>query len=871
MIAVPHRALDAKVMLHGIRLVRRLGRLLGVKRPLLSFEVALTQYLGLFDKEHYLGQIQADQLGGMSPLRHYVAHGDAIGLSPSPLFDTRYYDAQFLQPHGVNRLLHYGLVARFRGASPTPWFDVEYYTQSNPDVANSRIDALLHFQRWGWREGRSPLPGLDMHRVLSMQPALRVAKSNPLGLLADVHPSDVHRNAVAESDKRQNISEADLLDPAKWSRIAPRRYAAEPVIDVIVPVYGGTQETLHCLWSVLTADVLTPHEVIVINDAGPAPELNAMLRLLANRGLFRLEQHRQNLGFVKTANHGMRLHKDRDVILLNSDTEVYGRWLDRLVHCANQNPRVATITPLSNNATICSYPETNRDNRGVLEVSHAEIDRLASRANTGKHVGAPTGVGFCMYVRREAIREVGLFDERRFGRGYGEENDFCQRLQRRGWSNVIACDVYVRHVGSVSFKAEAAERIAKALKTLRKLHPDYQAQVDAHIAKDPAWIYRARIDLERLKRERRQKNVLMVCHNRGGGTERHLLEQAQALLADGTGVFELRPSRHADHFALVHPGIYGLHNIAAIPLNHPEFLEEALQALSISEVHIHHLIDLPPGTGTALQRLSDKLGVKLRMAVHDYFAICPRVNLVTSEGQHCIDPTPAHCNTCLAKDSMIDQVGPIEHWRQIHVGLLRTAHEVVVPSDDVVKRLAPFLPGKAITVQPHDESPPEAVQAPPALAAGESLRILIVGAISRIKGYDVVQSLAETVRAQSLPAQLALLGYSMNDTRLASLGVTLLGRYFDNDLLERIASYDPHVVLIPSIWPETYCYVLSGALRSGRRIAVFDLGAQAGRAREHSPRHILIPLELANRPEELTGLLMSALRADQDASLRVAA
>lgn len=872
MIAVPHRALDAQVMLHGIRLVRWLGRMVGRRTVLLSFEVRLTQMLGLFDQEHYLSQVQLEQLSGMSPLRHYVAHGDAAGLSPSPLFDTRYYDAQFVQRHGINRLLHYGLVARFKGVSPTPWFDAEYYIQSNPDVAGSRIDALLHFQRWGWREGRSPLPGLDMHRLLSRQPAMRVSKGNPLGLLADVHPAEFHGDDTAPRKAPLAREEADLLDPALWSDIKPRVLLDEPVVDVVIPVYAGTQETLRCLWSVLTAPVSTPHQVVVINDAGPVPELNAMLRLLANRGLFRLEQHRQNLGFVRTANHGMRLHKDRDVVLLNSDTEVYNDWLDRLMHRAAQHPKVATITPLSNNATICSYPETNRDNRSPLEVSHAEIDALARVANPGRHVDAPTGVGFCMYIRREALRDVGFFDERRFGRGYGEENDFCQRAQRKGWLNVIACDTYVRHVGSVSFKAEAAERIGKALKTLRKLHPKYQSQVDAHIANDPAWLYRARIDLERLRRESRRRNVLLVCHNRGGGTERHLLEQAQALLADGTGVFELRPSRHVDRVALVHPGLYGLHNVAAIPLAHTEFLEEALRALGISEVHVHHLIDLPAGTGPALQKICAGLGIHLRISVHDYFAICPRVNLVTSEGRHCIEPSPADCNACLAKDRLIEQVGPIAHWRSIHLGLLRAADSVVVPSRDVVRRLERHLPDKEIAVQPHEPQLPVREGEAFGLAApADAVRVLVVGAISRIKGYDVVQSLAERVRERRLPMQLSLLGYSMNDGKLASLGVNLLGRYFDNDLLDRIRAADPHVVLIPSVWPETYCYVLSGALRSGRRIAVFDLGAQAERTRQHDPDHLVMPLRLANDADALADLLLRSLRADDSLPFRVAA
>lgn len=874
MIAVPKRAFDAQVMLQGIRLVRAVSRLAGKRQPLLSFEIELTRRLGLFDREHYLAQIEPSELRGMSPLRHYVLIGDAADLSPTPLFDLRHFDAHCGRRYGINRLLHYGLVARFRGLSPTPWFDAEYYLQSNPDVAQSGLDALEHFHRWGWREGRSPLPGVDMRRLLGSQPGLRVAKGNPLSLFASGQLGR-HLDELDAAPQRVvpavDIAEVDMLDPARWAAVQPRPRTEEPHVDVIIPVYGGAQETLRCLWSVLTAPVSTPHEVIVINDAGPVPELNAMLRSLAGRDLFTLEQHRLNQGFVKTVNRGLRLHRDRDVVILNSDTEVYNDWLDRLLRHAAEHPRLATVTPLSNNATICSYPETLSDNRLGLELAPAEIDRLAAEVNPGKHVTTPTGVGFCMYIRREAVRDVGLLDERHFGRGYGEENDFCQRAIRRGWSNGLACDIYVRHVGSVSFKGEAAERTAKAIKTLARLHPHYESDVARYIAEDPAWVYRARLDLARLKRLKTSRNVLLVCHNRGGGTERHLLEQSQQLLAQGAAAFELRPSHEPGCVALLHPGLYGLQNLAALPLNVDGMLEEALRELAITEIHLHHLIDFPGGTAQHLMSVARRLGLTLRLAVHDYYTVCPRVNLVTPDGRHCGEPSEADCNRCLAQDRLIEQTGPIEAWRAESLQLLSAAQQVVVPSADVARRLAQMAPQLRVTIEPHEDDPPPREQAPALLAAGETLRVLVIGAISRIKGYDVVHGLAQSARQRGLPLKVSLLGYSMDDPRLAEQGVNLLGRYFDNELLERISAADPHIVLIPSIWPETYCYVLSGALRSGRRIAVFDLGAQAERARRHDPHHLLLPLALADRPDELADRLCALVMNPDIVPLRTAA
>ncbi|MFZ2988543.1 glycosyltransferase [Ideonella sp.] len=862
---MPKRALDAKVMLHSIRLLRSAARALGHDHALIDFEVELTRLVGLFDRDHYLSQIDPATLRGMTPLRHFVVHGDQIGLSPSPLFDIGHYDAHCGPRHGINRLLHYGLIAHFKGLSPTPWFDVDYYLRTNPDVGSTPLQALAHFQRWGWREGRNPLPGLDMRRLLNLRPELRMVKGSALALFGSEWMSlymqgDTSEAAARAAEAARHTREPDMLDLAQWAQVHARKWSVEPVVDVLVPVYGGLQETLRCLFSVLTAPVRTPHRLIVINDAGPVPELNAMLRSLAARDLFVLEQHRANLGFVKTVNHGLRISRDRDVVILNSDTVVYNDWLDRLLAHAAEHPRLASVTPLSNNATICSYPETLGENRLPLELAPHEIDQLASQVNRLVHVKVPTGVGFCMYMRRTTLDEIGPLDERSFGRGYGEENDWCQRALRRGWSNAIACDVYVRHVGSVSFKGEALERTQLAMKTLARLHPQYDADVARYIAEDPTWRYRLRLDLARLARRATDHNVLLVCHNRGGGTERHLLEQSRELMDQGFGVFELRPSSVTDRVALLHPGLYNLPNLANLQLRPLDLLIEALQVLRIRELHIHHLIDFPTQTAEQLMEAADRLGLTVRLAVHDYYALCPRVNLINAEGRFCGQPAPEDCNRCLSQDGLIQQTGPIEAWRTASQKLLVRAEEVIVPSADVARRIA-TLGGGAIRIAPHEADPPPRVSASVLVPEGRPVKVLAIGAINRIKGFDVLAGLALTARAHDLPLEVSLLGYSSDDVQLAAAGVRLLGRYFDNELLERISAFEPDLIFVPSVWPETYCYVLSAAMLSGCRIVVFDLGAQAERTRQHDPHHLVVPLPLADSPAELADLLLRSTLA----------
>jgi hypothetical protein len=82
-----------------------------------------------------------------------------------------------------------------------------------------------------------------------------------------------------------------------------------------------------------------------------------------------------------------------------------------------------------------------------------------------------------MYIRRDAFDRLGLFDEEAFPRGYGEENDFCMRVVRSGFQNVISPYSYVFHVRSASFGKEKELLIKGAVDTVTQRYPDYAARV----------------------------------------------------------------------------------------------------------------------------------------------------------------------------------------------------------------------------------------------------------------------------------------------------------------------------------------------------------------------------------------------------------
>src|SRR6185436_8913893 len=131
----------------------------------------------------------------------------------------------------------------------------------------------------------------------------------------------------------------------------------------------------------------------------------------------------ENVGFVKTANRGLRGAKGRDVLLLNSDTEVFEGFLERLVACAHSNDRIGLVSPLSNNATILSVPEFCRQNELPPRMTAKDVARLVADSSRQLRPDIVTPHGFCLYLKASLLADVGVFDEEHFGRGFGEEND----------------------------------------------------------------------------------------------------------------------------------------------------------------------------------------------------------------------------------------------------------------------------------------------------------------------------------------------------------------------------------------------------------------------------------------------------------------
>lgn len=255
-------------------------------------------------------------------------------------------------------------------------------------------------------------------------------------------------------------------------------------IDVIVPVYNACDDLRRCVASV-RKHTAYKHRLILIDDASPQADVGRYFDELAQERWpdLVLLRNAQNLGFVGTVNLAMGLSQ-HDVVLLNSDTIVTRGWLDKLARCARSDPRIATITPFSNNAEICSLPRFCENNPWPADADPEVLNRALERAALPIYPDLPTGVGFCFYIRRSVWNEIGPFDPA-FGLGYGEENDFCMRAAAAGYRNVLCEDTLVLHLGNRSFDDKKRALSQTNMQLLLQRHPSYLTQVHAFIAADP--------------------------------------------------------------------------------------------------------------------------------------------------------------------------------------------------------------------------------------------------------------------------------------------------------------------------------------------------------------------------------------------------
>ncbi len=354
------------------------------------------------------------------------------------------------------------------------------------------------------------------------------------------------------------------------------------------------------------------------------------------------------------------------------------------------------------------------------------------------------------------------------------------------------------------------------------------------------------------------KAVLHLDHGWGGGIERHVDELAGLLAREGIRSFRARPDGSGEALAISAIGAQGQDRESRrLTLDTVADGAALLGDLGIGHAHVHSLVGYADGWFEALPLIFAEAGIAYDFTFHDYVALCPRISMIDPGLTYCDTRSVAYCNHCVSVGGT--RFGKVEvgAWRAKYMHLLGGARRLFAPSADVADRMAHYLmPGLTFTVRPHPEV--GEAPAPPSRTPtdrGAPRKIVILGDLGEHKGLHVVRGLLSDAYRRGLPLQFSIHGNAKRLRDLAALpNVRIAGPYKEAEIDGLLGRERPDIFLLPSVYPETYSYTLSIALKNGLFPVCFDIGTPPLRIREAGFGHV-VPYAWVFDPAKVNDLL----------------
>ena len=288
--------------------------------------------------------------------------------------------------------------------------------------------------------------------------------------------------------------------------------------DIIIPIYNAPEWVKLCIYALIKN---TPkkyiNKIYLLDDNSDNYTKNCLNNLKDKYGnIIKIETNKENLGFVKNVNKGLKLSIKDDnsdcVLLLNTDCLISKNTIPKLMEHINKDNNIGLICPVSSNAANLTLE--------MFEgFSYTKMDELLEEKFRGLSFDACTVVGNCLMITKQCINKVGYLDEI-YGMGYGEETDYHFKALKNGFKAKVAIDTYVFHKAEVSFGTSKAkqERLEKNREIFfSRWKEDYKKAYNLYKINDPIKYIKDNITIEDKKVKISTLFYLPDIHQNAGG------------------------------------------------------------------------------------------------------------------------------------------------------------------------------------------------------------------------------------------------------------------------------------------------------------------------------------------------------------------
>ena len=277
----------------------------------------------------------------------------------------------------------------------------------------------------------------------------------------------------------------------------------------------------------------------------------------------------------------------------------------------------------------------------------------------------------------------------------------------------------------------------------------------------------------------------------------------------------------------------------ALPPAHDAKLREWIAQLGVSIVHFRHWL----GTAPEIVQTAKEAGAKVIVSLHDFYSVCPALNLLDASGACCFGDCESHASAiegdCSAIESWPGQAIGVTLWRDyVHTWRARvraafaqadafvtTAHS----AQEIIGRTQPEI-AQRLRIIEHGRD--FTAGSPTDLASLQPARFVFLGEATFVKGADFVVELARLAQEKGLPWEFHFVGKTFIE--VPSLpNVIAHGAYERDALASTLERIKPTLILLPSRFPETYCHTLTEAWACGLPVLAHRIGALKERVEAH--------------------------------------